>query len=78
MENTDEVWLTSQEMALRLKVEVCTLDKWAYTGFGPHFIKAGRVRRYPISDVVAWEQALLAEAKLKRQFVMARMRHQAA
>ncbi|NNH73648.1 helix-turn-helix domain-containing protein [Nocardia uniformis] len=77
MQRIDEEWLTSQELADRLKVKVCTLDKWAYTGTGPNFIKAGRCRRYPLSHIVEWEQELLKQGMLRRQIAIA-IQHQAA
>ncbi|WP_052172719.1 AlpA family transcriptional regulator [Nocardia sp. BMG111209] len=67
-QEADETWLTSQELADRLKVKVSTLDKWAHTGTGPTYIKPGRIRRYALSEIVAWEKALLAEAQLRRRF----------
>ncbi len=63
----EEAWLTSEELANRLKIKVVTLNKWACAGFGPRFIKSNRIRRYPLSDIAEWEQALLAEALLRRQ-----------
>jgi hypothetical protein len=62
-----EKWLTSKELSDRLKVKVCTLDKWAYLGIGPNYIKAGGVRRYPLRDVEAWERERLIEAEVRRR-----------
>lgn len=78
MDNTNDIWLTSKEVALRLKVEVCTLDSWAHTGTGPDFIKPGRIRRYALADIVAWEDRLRAEAKLRRQIAQANVRRHVA
>lgn len=78
MEHTEEIWFTSKEVALRLKVEVNTLDKWAWAGTGPDYIKPGRSRRYAIEDILAWERKLREEAKLRRQIAQAHLRRRAA
>ncbi|RJO77608.1 DNA-binding protein [Nocardia panacis] len=74
MGNTDNTWLTTKEVALRLKVEVRTVDHWAYTGYGPDFIKPGRIRRYALADIIAWENRLREEAKRRRRIAQANIR----
>lgn len=51
----DEVWLTTQEVARRLKIPVKTLAAWAAGGRGPRYARMGRYRRYRLSDLLAWE-----------------------
>ncbi|MGW5312966.1 helix-turn-helix domain-containing protein [Nocardia thailandica] len=56
-----EIWLTSDEVAARLKVPQKTLAVWASNRNGPPFAKIGRYRRYRLSDLEAWEQSRLDE-----------------
>lgn len=55
MESPDCVWLTSDELAKRLKINRRNLDRWASSGGGPPFAKFGKVRRYKLTDVAKWE-----------------------
>lgn len=52
-------WLSTIEVATRLKIPPKTLANWASAGKGPRFAKIGRYRRYHIDDLTAWEQAML-------------------
>lgn len=54
-----DVWLTSKELAERLKVPARTLDAWASARRGPRFARFGRYRRYLLSDVIDWEHEQL-------------------
>ncbi|WP_236565692.1 MULTISPECIES: helix-turn-helix domain-containing protein [Nocardia] len=56
----DEIWLSTEEVARRLKIPKKTLSAWAAAGRGPRFARMGRYRRYRVSDVVAWEEQQLA------------------
>jgi hypothetical protein len=56
---SEEVWLTTDEVAARLKIPPKTLATWASANRGPRFAKIGRYRRYLLRDVQRWEQAQL-------------------
>ncbi|MET8796034.1 helix-turn-helix domain-containing protein [Nocardia sp. NPDC004568] len=57
----DETWLSTRDVAQRLKIPVKTLSSWAAAGRGPRFARIGRYRRYRLADLLAWEQERLAE-----------------
>ncbi|WP_228539374.1 helix-turn-helix domain-containing protein [Nocardia sp. XZ_19_385] len=52
----ERIWLSTVEVAARLKVPPKTLAAWASTGHGPKYARIGRFRRYRLSDLVGWEQ----------------------
>ncbi|WP_280345021.1 helix-turn-helix domain-containing protein [Nocardia neocaledoniensis] len=52
----DGVWLTSVEVAARLRVPLKTLAVWASKGTGPPYARMGRYRRYPLNDLLQWER----------------------
>ncbi|MBP2192929.1 helix-turn-helix domain-containing protein [Nocardia goodfellowii] len=58
----EEVWLTTDEVSARLKIEKKTLAAWASEGKGPPFARMGRYRRYPMKGLLAWEEQILGEA----------------
>ena len=53
--NTDDRWLSRQELADRFGLPVKTLAQWASKGTGPHYARMGRHARYRLSDVIDWE-----------------------
>ncbi|MEV6140471.1 helix-turn-helix domain-containing protein [Nocardia sp. NPDC051990] len=53
------VWLSTDDVAERLKIPKKTLAAWASAGRGPQFARMGRYRRYRLSDLLAWEQEQL-------------------
>ncbi|WP_433622072.1 helix-turn-helix domain-containing protein [Nocardia sp. CA-120079] len=53
------VWLSTDDVAERLKIPKKTLATWASAGRGPRFARMGRYRRYRLSDLLAWEQEQL-------------------
>ncbi|MFQ6331678.1 helix-turn-helix domain-containing protein [Nocardia sp. CWNU-33] len=55
----DEIWLSTDDVAERLKIPKKTLTAWASTGRGPRFARMGRYRRYRLSDLLVWEQEQL-------------------
>ncbi|MEV0043947.1 helix-turn-helix domain-containing protein [Nocardia rhamnosiphila] len=57
----DETWLSTRDVAQRLKIPAKTLSSWAAAGRGPRFARIGRYRRYRLADLLAWEQERLAE-----------------
>ncbi|MEU4418254.1 helix-turn-helix domain-containing protein [Nocardia salmonicida] len=60
---SEEVWLTTEEVAARLKIPPKTLATWVSANRGPRFAKIGRYRRYLLRDVQQWEQAQLEAAR---------------
>lgn len=54
--NTGEL-LTTRQVSERINVAERTLDQWAWRGEGPAFLKVGRFRRYPATDLAAWMAA---------------------
>ncbi|MFQ6396663.1 helix-turn-helix domain-containing protein [Nocardia sp. KC 131] len=54
--NPDDVWLSTDELAARLKIPAKTLAVWASAGRGPRYARIGRYRRYRLSDLLEWEQ----------------------
>jgi predicted DNA-binding transcriptional regulator AlpA len=62
-ENTDDKWLTRQELADRYGLPVKTPAEWASKGTGPRYAKFGRHVRYRMSDVIDWESRQFNESK---------------
>jgi predicted DNA-binding transcriptional regulator AlpA len=62
-ENTEDKWITRQELADRYGVPVKTPAEWASKGTGPRYAKIGRHVRYLLSDVIDWERRQFAEDK---------------
>lgn len=60
-ENTDDKWLTRQDLADRYGLPVKTPAEWASKGTGPRYAKLGRHVRYRLSDVIDWECQQFAE-----------------
>lgn len=54
----NEVLLTVEDAAARLKISKHTLNRWRVTGEGPPYIKYGpRLVRYTLSALDAWADA---------------------
>lgn len=53
-------WLTTDDVAVRLKIPPKTLANWASLGKGPRYARIGRHRRYRVEDLLAWEEEMLA------------------
>nr|WP_232326896.1 helix-turn-helix domain-containing protein [Mycobacterium sherrisii] len=62
-ENTDDKWLTRQDLADRYGLPVKTPAEWASKGTGPRYAKFGRHVRYRLSDVIDWEGKQFAGVK---------------
>lgn len=62
-ENTDDKWITRQELADRYGVPVKTPAEWASKGTGPRYAKFGRHVRYLMADVIDWEHKQFTEDK---------------
>ena len=48
---------TETELALRWNVSAKTLQRWRCDGVGPPYIKLSKAVRYPVNEIVAYEQA---------------------
>jgi hypothetical protein len=59
MKANTPIYLTSEELAHRLRLNENTPKKWRMLGKGPRFIKAGNNVLYPLSEVESWEQSQL-------------------
>ncbi|WP_406272294.1 helix-turn-helix domain-containing protein [Nocardia sp. NBC_00881] len=64
--NSDDVWLSTEELAARLKIPKKTLAVWASAGRGPRYARIGRYRRYRLSDLLLWEQDQLDKSAPSR------------
>ena len=57
-----EVYLTTEDLAQRLKIKPATLRYWRHKNKGPRFLKLGEGVsahvRYALSDVIKWEHGL--------------------
>lgn len=49
--------LSPEQLAEREGVELATVYQWNSRGGGPPFMKIGRLVRYRLADVIAWEDA---------------------
>ena len=61
--NTEDHWISRQELAERYGLPVKTPAEWASKGTGPRYARFGRHVRYRLSDVVDWERNQFAEHK---------------
>ena len=61
--NTEDHWISRQELAERYGLHVKTPAEWASKGTGPRYARFGRHVRYRMSDVVDWERKQFAEDK---------------
>ncbi|MFF3227253.1 helix-turn-helix domain-containing protein [Nocardia suismassiliense] len=55
-QRNDEIWLSTEDVARRLKIRPKTLAAWAAARRGPRFARMGRYRRYRLADLLCWEQ----------------------
>ncbi|WP_228001904.1 helix-turn-helix domain-containing protein [Nocardia australiensis] len=55
-DDADDAWLTTEDVARRLKIPQKTLAAWASKRRGPQYVRMGRYRRYRLSDLRAWEK----------------------
>jgi len=59
MDTGNDIWLSTEDVARRLKVPAKTLAVWASAHRGPRFARIGRFRRYKLDDLLAWEEEQL-------------------
>ena len=62
-DNTEDHWISRQELAERYGLPVKTPAECASKGTGPRYARFGRHVRYRLSDVVDWERKQFAEDK---------------
>lgn len=62
-QNTDDRWLSRQQLADRYSLPVKTPAEWASKGTGPPYAKFGKHVRYRLSDVIAWERRQFAHLR---------------
>lgn len=58
-----EIRFTVPELAARLRIRENTLRQWRMKGEGPRAIKVGRLVRYRLEDVEAWENEHLEDER---------------
>jgi len=51
-------FMTTSDLAERLKTPQSTVRYWRYTGYGPPGLKVGRRVLYRVTDVEAWLKSL--------------------
>lgn len=61
--NTEDHWISRQELAEQYGLPVKTPAEWASKGTGPRYARFGRHVRYRLSDVIDWERKQFAEDK---------------
>lgn len=54
--STSEQYLTERELAERWRITVKALQQWRLLREGPTYCKLGRSVRYPLSEVLRFEQ----------------------
>jgi hypothetical protein len=52
-----KIWLTTQELADRLRTVPGTIRYWRHAGFGPNGVRFGRRVLYDLAEVERWEDA---------------------
>jgi hypothetical protein len=62
-----EIFLTTEDLANRLKLQPATLRYWRHKGKGPRYLKLGQGSaahvRYGLSDVIKWEHGIGANLR---------------
>jgi predicted DNA-binding transcriptional regulator AlpA len=61
-----ESYLSVQDLAKRYGVAVQTVYHWNHKGTGPRFTRAGRLPRYRLNDILAWENARMGGGESAR------------
>ena len=56
-------FLTPSQLAERYEIAEATLADWRYKGNGPLYLKVGRLVRYPLAEVEAWERLRSSAAR---------------
>jgi hypothetical protein len=50
-----KVWLTTKDLAERMRTAPGTVRYWRFAGVGPHGVKIGRRVLYDLREVERWE-----------------------
>ena len=53
-DNRHSLFLTTEEVATRLRVNPCTIRRWRLDDVGPRFLKVGNIYRYPADELETW------------------------
>lgn len=56
MEEIIDPYLTSEDLALRWKMAVHTLEQWRWKGHGPEFVKFGKRVLYHQKEIAQFEE----------------------
>ncbi|MBF6276314.1 MULTISPECIES: helix-turn-helix domain-containing protein [Nocardia] len=62
-DQAEDEWLTTEEVARRLKVPCKTLATWASARKGPPYARIGRFRRYRRLDLIEWESRQVRDSQ---------------
>jgi excisionase family DNA binding protein len=62
----EDRWLTTEELAERLRTKPSTVRYWKHRGFGPPGTRFGRRTLYKLTDVIRWEKQREAEQRPSR------------
>ena len=55
MEDNDRgEFLTTNEVAARMRVNPCTVRRWRLDDVGPRYLQVGGIYRYPAADLEEW------------------------
>jgi predicted DNA-binding transcriptional regulator AlpA len=54
--------LSTSELSARLTNKKNTIEGWRIKGFGPRYIKIGRLVRYRIEDIELWEESRICDS----------------
>ena len=68
MEHTPINHLDQILVGQRLRVSVCTLERWRWLGMGPRFLKVGGRVRYRLADIEAFEQSRLCTSTADQHY----------
>lgn len=52
----EDQWLTTAELAERLRTNPSTVRYWKHRGYGPPGTRFGRNTLYKLADVIRWEK----------------------
>jgi len=64
MEGPVALYLTEKKTSKRIDMSPSALRKWRRQGFGPPYIKIGRLIRYPVVELDNWLLANLKKQSL--------------
>lgn len=62
----EKAYLTEVELALRWDLSPKTLQRWRTDGRGPHFLKFSKCVRYPIEEIMIFENQSMRDSTSSR------------